>query len=84
MLEAKRDTATEPTGTRETVTAMLEVTPPAVAPTVVTPGASAATNPTGVIEAIVGSELVHVIARLESTPPSDARNVAANCSDSPK
>jgi hypothetical protein len=79
----ERVTATAATGTGVTVTVMLEVTPPAKAVTFVDPALIAVTSPLAVTEAIVASEVAHVIARFESIPPCESVSVAVNCSESP-
>jgi hypothetical protein len=78
-----RATATEETGTGVTVTVILEVTPPAVALTVVEPGLIAVTRPLDVIVAIEAFDVAQVMARLLRGWPCASANAAVSCSVSP-
>ncbi len=66
-----------------TVTVILEVTPPAVALTVVEPGLIAVTTPADVTVAIVAFEVAQEMARLLRGWPWASASAAVNCSVSP-
>jgi hypothetical protein len=75
-------TATVATGTRVTLSEMLELFPPEEALIVAEPSFRAVSSPLAVIVAIVLSELFHVTA-FERIRPSEVRTTAVNCADSP-